>query len=104
MPTPHTPSLVVRRALRSLGDDIFDARKRRNLSATVVAQRAFTSRKSLMRVEKGDSSVSIGIYASVLNALGMIERLGELADASHDAVGLALMSEANKRKTTRKKS
>ena len=97
MPTPHTPALAVRRSLSKLGDDIYDARKRRKLSATVLAERAFTSRKTLAKVEDGDHRVSIGIYASVLHALGMIDGLSELADASHDEVGLRLMSEAAKR-------
>lgn len=98
MPTPHTPPITVRRALAKLGDDILDARKRRKLSATVIAERAFTSRKTLKRIEDGDYRVSIGIYASVLNALGMIDALSNLADASKDKIGLLLTSEAHKRK------
>jgi len=81
-----------------LGDDIYDARKRRKLSATVVAERAFTSRKTLGRIEKGDPSVSMGIYAAVLNALGLLGELENLADASRDDLGLMLTSEANKRR------
>jgi len=98
MPTLHTPPLIVLRALSKLGDDIYDARKRRKLSATVVAERAFTSRKTLGRIEKGDPSVSMGIYAAVLNALGLLGELENLADASRDDLGLMLTSEANKRR------
>lgn len=58
----------------------------------VVAQRAFTSRSTLQKVEAGDSGVSIGIYAAVLHALGLIEGLGTLADISNDTVGQALAS------------
>lgn len=100
MPTPHKPPLAVRRALSKLGDDIHDARKRRKLSAKVLAERAFTSRVTLGRIEDGDYRVSIGIYASVLNALGMIERIADLADASRDEVGLRLTSSAAKRRST----
>jgi hypothetical protein len=39
----------------------------------VVAERAFTSRKTLQRVEAGDTSVSVGIYAGVLQALGLLQ-------------------------------
>ena len=98
MPTPHAAPLQVRRALSKLGDDIYDARKRRKLSATVVAERAFTSRKTLARIEKGDPGVSMGIYASVLNALGLLRELENLADASRDEVGIMLTSEALKRR------
>lgn len=55
----------MRRALRKLGADIHDARRRRKLPMAVVAERAFTSRSTLQRVEAGDTNVSIGIYAGV---------------------------------------
>lgn len=92
MPTPHTPPAAVRRALRKLGADIHDARRRRKLPMAVVAERAFTSRSTLQRVEAGDTNVSIGIYASVLQALGLLEALGQIADISNDSVGQALAS------------
>ena len=58
-----------------------------------MAERAFISRNTLARVEKGDAGVSMGIYASVLFVLGMADRLGELADAARDPVGLSLEEE-----------
>lgn len=90
MPTPHNPPTAVRRALRKLGADIHDARRRRKLPMAVVAQRAFTSRSTLQRVEAGDTNVSIGIYAGVLQALGLLEGLGQIADISNDSVGQVL--------------
>ena len=58
----------------------------------VVAERAFTSRSTLQRVEAGDTNVSIGIYAGVLQALGLLDGLSELADIGHDSVGQVLAS------------
>lgn len=58
----------------------------------VVAERAFTSRSTLQKVEAGNASVSIGIYAAVLQALGLLDGLGEIADIGHDSVGRALAS------------
>ena len=58
----------------------------------VVAERAFTSRSTLQRVEAGDTRVSVGIYASVLQALGLLEGLSNAADISNDPVGQALAS------------
>ena len=84
----------MRKALAKLGGDIRDARRRRRLPMAVVADRAFTSRSTLQRIEAGDSAVSIGIYAAVLHALGLLEGLGQLADPSVDAVGQALADEA----------
>lgn len=94
MPTPHRPSIAVRRALRKLGQDIRDARRRRGLPARVVAERAFTSRPTLSRVEAGDTGVSVGIYAAVLQALGLLDGLAQLADPGMDKIGLALASAA----------
>lgn len=92
MPTPHNPSAAVRRALRKLGADIHDARRRRKLPMAVVAERAFTSRSTLQKVEAGDTNVSIGIYAGVLQALGLLEGLTQVADIGNDTVGQALAS------------
>lgn len=92
MPTPTTPPSAVRRALRKLGGDIADARKRRGLTMETVADRAFTTRKTLARIEQGDHGVSMGIYACVLHALGLLDALGDLADPSNDEVGLSLSS------------
>jgi hypothetical protein len=58
----------------------------------VVAERAFTSRSTLQKVEAGDASVGVGIYAAVLLALGLLEGLSEVADISNDKVGQALAS------------
>ncbi len=60
----------------------------------VVAERAFTSRSTLQRVEQGDPAVSVGIYAAVLQALGLLEGLSLLADPSVDEVGQAMATEA----------
>jgi hypothetical protein len=94
MPTPHHPPLAVRRALRKLGGDVRDARKRRGLTAEIVAERAFTTRPTLQRIEAGDGGVGIGIYAAVLNALGLLDPLSQLADPSTDRVGQQLAADA----------
>lgn len=104
MPTPHTPSAAVRRALRKLGADIHDARRRRRLPMAVVAERAFTSRSTLQRIEAGDASVGIGIYASVLQALGLLEGLGDIADIANDSVGQSLASAALPKRAHLKRS
>ena len=85
MPTPHRPSLAARRALQKLGADIHDARRRRGLPAAILADRAFTSRPTLARVEAGDHSVGIGIYAAVLNALGGALDPADIDDVVADA-------------------
>ena len=58
----------------------------------VVAERAFTSRSTLQKVEAGDTNVGIGIYAGVLQALGLLDGLSQVADIGNDSVGQALAS------------
>jgi phage gp37-like protein len=55
--------LPVKSALAKLGDDIRSARIRRRISTTVMAERAFISRTTLLKVKHGDAGVSLGIYA-----------------------------------------
>jgi hypothetical protein len=59
---------------------------------SLVAERAFTSRTTLQRVEEGDPAVSAGIYGAVLRALGLLDNLAKVADPSLDAVGQAMVS------------
>ncbi len=60
----------------------------------VVANRAFTSRQTLQRIEKGDPGVGMGIYAAVMHALGLLDRLAIVADPTLDEVGLARMDDS----------
>jgi hypothetical protein len=85
-PLPAVP-IPVARALRKLGHDIRDARRRRRIPVAILAQRASISRMTLNKVEKGSPTVSFGAYATVLFSLGMVERLADIADPRHDALG-----------------
>ena len=85
-----TLPIRVRRELAKLGADIKDARKRRRISMRVMAERATISPTTLVKIERGDPGVAIGFYATVLFVLGLEARLGELADAGADDLGLAL--------------
>jgi len=101
--------IPVRRALRKLGHDIKDARRRRRIPMAIAAQRASISKPTLIRVERGDPAVSIGSYATVLFVMGMADRLADLVDPRNDPVGLQLEEEnlpqrirgARKQKRTR---
>jgi transcriptional regulator with XRE-family HTH domain len=59
----------------------------------ILAERASISRTTLSKVEKGDPGVSLGIFATVLFVLGLIDRLSDLADPGHDTVGRELEEE-----------
>jgi transcriptional regulator with XRE-family HTH domain len=88
-----TLPIPVVRALRKLGHDIKGARRRRRIAMAIVAQRASLSKPTLIRVERGDSRVSIGSYATVLFVMGMTDRLADVADVKNDPVGLQLEEE-----------
>jgi len=88
-----TLPIPVRRALRKLGHDIRDARRRRRIASAIAAQRASISRTTLVKIEKGEPGVAMGLYATVLFVMGMTERLADLADARDDRVGLQLEEE-----------
>jgi len=88
MPTTHTPTLTAIRAIKKIGGDLRVARLRRRLQMQTVADRAFISRGTLARIEKGDPSVSFGAYASVMHAVGLVGRLPNLV--ADDPVGLEL--------------
>ena len=85
--------IPVKTALRKLGRDIRDARRRRRIPAAIAAQRASISRTTLVKIEKGDPGVAIGIYATVLFVLGMADRLADLVAPKNDTVGLQLEEE-----------
>jgi transcriptional regulator with XRE-family HTH domain len=69
----------VSRLLRGYGENLKLARLRRRYSAETVAQRAGITRKTLWKVEKGDSAVALGIYARVMQVLRLEEDLAKLA-------------------------
>ncbi len=57
--------------LKIMGEQIMLARKRRHLSMQDIADRATVTRLTVSKVEHGDPTVSMGIYARVLFALNL---------------------------------
>lgn len=57
--------------LEKVGENIKLARKRRDLTTIQVSERAGIDRSTLVRIEKGDSRVSLGAYFNVLRVLGL---------------------------------
>ena len=72
-----TPALE--RIFAQIGENIRLARLRRRFSAEIVAQRAGITRNTLRAIERGNTSVSMGAYANVLNSLGLEEDLNLVA-------------------------
>ena len=85
--------IPVKKALRKLGQDIRKARLRRRITMELVAERASISRTTLTKIEKGDPSVALGIYATVIFVLGLVSNLADLLDTHQDEIGRILEDE-----------
>jgi transcriptional regulator with XRE-family HTH domain len=81
-------------ALRKLGQDISEARRRRRITVALMAERAGVSPITVKQIEQGNPSTSIGGYASILFILGMTESLSDIADIRHDLTGQRLAEES----------
>lgn len=65
--------------LKTLGENIKLARKRRELTQQLISERTGISRVTLRKIENGDAGVSIGHYLTVLAALNLAEDLAKVA-------------------------
>src|ERR1700730_12159542 len=92
-PTLSTLPLPVTRALRKLGHDIKDARRRRRIPMAIVAQRASISKPTLIKVERRNPGVASGSYETVVFVMGKAVRLCDLIDPKKAPVGLQLEQE-----------
>jgi transcriptional regulator with XRE-family HTH domain len=75
-------------ALRKLGANLATARKRRKQPLREWAARLDVSVPTLMRMEKGDAAVSIGVYATALWVIGRHHTLAAAADPKEDVAAL----------------
>jgi DNA-binding XRE family transcriptional regulator len=93
----------LKRSLAKFGRDLAIARRKRHLTLAMMAERAGVSKATYQRLEKGDPTVAFGAYAMVLFVLGFGDVFAELADNSHDQLGLSLEEQyVPKRVRTRK--
>lgn len=78
-----------KKILSTMGEQIKLARLRRDIPLELVAERAGISRTTVWKIEKGDPSVAMGMYAAVLMVLnGMDKDL--LLIAKDDVLGRTL--------------
>lgn len=71
-------------SLAALGEHLALARVRRKESQRQWALRIGVSVPTLIRMERGDASVSIGVYATALWLLGLSGALGDIASPDKD--------------------
>lgn len=86
----NLPSLRAQTALRQLGADLRMARRKRRIPIEDFALRVGVSSRTILRLEKGDSGVSMGTLAMACLTLGEIDRIDRLIDPATDDTGLLL--------------
>ena len=94
---------IVKRSLSKLGADLATARRKRGLTAAAVAERMCVGKNTYLRVEKGDPTVMLGVYAMALFVLGFGDKFRELVDPSRDDIGLMLDEERLPKRVRMKK-
>lgn len=66
----------------TLGETIFLARKRKKMTCEALCSKAQIHRKTLWRIENGDTNITFDTMLKVLNALDMIIKI-ETKDSNH---------------------
>lgn len=91
-----TPDLLppkLRRMLATLGEDIRNARRKRGLTVAMMLERVGVAKSTYLKVEKGDPTVSMSVYAMTLFVLGFADAFAHVADSRNDETGLLLDAE-----------
>jgi transcriptional regulator with XRE-family HTH domain len=91
---------AVTQALAALGENLAIARLRRRESQRAWAKRLGISVPTLIRVERGDAGVGMGIYATALWLMGRAGAIAELAAPKEDRGAL----ESDIRKVLRRRT
>ncbi|MFN7454893.1 MAG: helix-turn-helix domain-containing protein [Pseudobdellovibrionaceae bacterium] len=86
----YTPSKA-KEALAQLGEQIRMARKRRQWTIAELAKKIGVSSPTLIALEKGAPTVSVGVLVSTLWTLGLETELRNLANPN-DIEGIKLMN------------
>ena len=69
--------LALKKTLNDVGQQLRTQRKRLGVSATATAESAGMARAALHRIERGEPSVAMGAYLSVISALGLVLELSD---------------------------
>ncbi len=95
---------AVGQTLASLGTRIALARSRRRITKKQMAQRAGLTEFTLRRVEQGEGTVTIAAYLAVLQALGLVADVDQVAAGDpqgHDIQDAPLIQKLDRRRASR---
>ena len=85
--------LPVERSLKRLGLGLSLARRRRQMSQAMLAERIGASLNTVRRMESGHPGTALQHLARALQVFGELDKLDALIDTANDSVGLVLMDE-----------
>jgi transcriptional regulator with XRE-family HTH domain len=94
----------LRRSLGKFGADLGIARRKRRLSVAMMTERLGVSKSTYARLEKGDPTVSLGVYAMALFVLGFGDALNDIVDPARDPQGLLFDRQSLPKRVRAKKS
>ena len=77
------------KTLGEMGERIRLARKRRNMTISDLAARMMTSPKTVQRLEKGESGISLGVLMASLMCLGLEKDMDKVAAMETDVIAFA---------------
>jgi transcriptional regulator with XRE-family HTH domain len=80
----------VERALKTVGNSLRTARRRRGLTMVAAAQKIGTGYRAVMDAERGKPSTGVAVYAALLWLYDLLPAFEDLANPVKDAHGLAL--------------
>ncbi|MCF6274114.1 MAG: helix-turn-helix transcriptional regulator [Rhodobacteraceae bacterium] len=83
-------SMRARKALKALGANVKTARLKRRISIEGFAERVGVSKRTIMRLEKGEGGVGIGTLAMACLVLGELDLITQFLDPGVDHTGLLL--------------
>lgn len=82
------PPYAVESAIRRLGQNLRQARLRRNLTIEDVAEKIGAGRRAITDAEKGKATTSIAVYTALLWAYDLLGTWEQLAEPADDVEGL----------------
>ena len=80
-------------ALKKLGNDINNARRRRRITKETMSKRAGIVINTLTKIENGNPNTSMAAWVSVLSVLGLTDNLKDICDLKNDEMGIILEDE-----------
>lgn len=80
------------KALKTMGENLRLARKRRKITSKMMAERANLSLMTLRSLERGEAQVSMANYMAVIACLGFQDDIAEVA--ANDILGRDLQDAA----------